>query len=76
MRNAFSIMDQTTDQASAKTVSALFARIREGFERRRVERAQRRQLMRELSSMTDRDLAELGLGRGDIASMVNGLQLH
>ncbi len=76
MRNAFSIMGHTADQASDNAATTFFARIRSGLERRRVERAQRRQLMRELSSMTDRDLAELGLGRGDIASMARGLQIH
>ena len=76
MRNAFSITGHATDQASDNAVATLFARIRSGMERRRVERAQRRQLMRELSSMTDRDLADLGLGRGDIASMVQGFKVH
>ncbi len=76
MRNAFSINGHTADQTFGQTVSTLFARIRDGIERRRVERAQQRQLMRELSSMTDRDLAELGLGRGDVADMVHGLRVH
>ena len=76
MRNAFSTMGQAAGQASDSRLATLFARIRSGMERRAVERAQRRQLMRELSSMTDRDLAELGLGRGDIDRVAAGLPLH
>ncbi len=76
MRNAFSTMGQTAGQASDSRLGALFARLRSGMERRAAERAQRRQLMRELSSMTDRDLAELGLGRGDIDRVAAGLTLH
>ena len=76
MRNAFSITGHADNHASDNAFATLFARIRTGLERRRVERAERRQLMRELSSMSDRDLAELGLGRGDIASMVQGLRVH
>lgn len=76
MRDAFSIMGHTAEQSFGQTVSTLVARVRDGMERRRVERAQQRQLMRELSSMTDRDLADLGLGRSDIAGMVQSLRLH
>ena len=76
MRNAFSIMGHAAGEASDNTLTKLFARVRNSMERRRVERAQRRQLMRELSSMTDRDLAELGLGRGDIDRVAAGLTLH
>ena len=76
MRNAFSITGHADNHASDSAIATLFARIRTGMERRRVERAQRRQLMRELSAMSDRDLAELGIGRGDFADMVQNLRVH
>ena len=75
MRNAFSIIGHTAHQASDNAVTALFARIRDGMERRRAERAQQRQVLRELSSMTDRELADLGLGRSDIGRVASGLPL-
>jgi uncharacterized protein YjiS (DUF1127 family) len=38
----------------------------------RSERQRRRQLIRELDSMTDRDLLDLGFSRYDFAAIING----
>lgn len=73
MRNAFSITNHTAADASGNAISSLFARLRSGLDARRAERAKRTQLMRELNSMTDRDLADLGLGRADIDRIALGL---
>lgn len=75
MSNA-STTNYTGGKASGNAVANLFARIRSGLETRRIERAKRTQLMRELNSMTDRDLADLGLGRGDIDRIALGLPVH
>ena len=76
MPNAFSPTRHTAADASGNALTNLFARVRSGLEARRVERAKRTQLMRELNSMTDRDLADLGLGRADIDRIALGLPVH
>jgi uncharacterized protein YjiS (DUF1127 family) len=38
----------------------------------RAERQRRRQVVRELDAMTDRELLDLGLSRYDFAAIING----
>lgn len=46
----------------------MFDRVRDAFARRRAANA----AFRELSELNDRELADLGIGRGDIRAVVNG----
>ena len=76
MPNAFSPTNHTAAHASGNALTGLFARVRSGLDARKAARAKHAQLMRELNSMTDRDLADLGLGRGDIDRIALGLPVH
>ncbi len=58
------------------TGTSIFARIAEylGLSERLAASAERRQIMRELESMNDRDLADLGIDRADFHRIARGEQ--
>ncbi|MBB3711898.1 MAG: DUF1127 domain-containing protein [Limimaricola soesokkakensis] len=60
---SYATIDQrTTNNSEAWGLTAITARIKTAFARNRAYR----QTQRELGMLTDRDLADLGIGRGDI----------
>ncbi len=65
----------TSGYASSAGTS-IFARIAEylGLSERIAARAARRQIMRELESMDDRELADLGIDRADFHRIARGEQ--
>ncbi len=63
---------QAVDFLGFTVANRVLRRFAESVSARRIEVAQRRRIIRELSMYTDQELAELGFSRGDIPAVASG----